>query len=251
MELPARIRQWVAWPGWRRHGPAAGSVAAHGVVGLALIGLMAAVGEPLPPAIAPAPPETIDVVLLDEPLPFPEVRPAPARAALRTVPLPKAAPAADTAPVMPLPRKDQKQQTAAPESVPAEDTESVYVPRSPFATIGPTGGLEGLVNRDPCTTPAGTKPKHCAQNWAARVGTMDSMMPRSKEEMRQQYAEFVAPCPWKVGCEPLPDGKLLNGARSFGLKSPMASGAGGVQGINEVVGRGGFNPDHTDPGFGD
>jgi hypothetical protein len=250
MELPARIQQWMAWPGWRRHAPAAGSVAAHAVVGVALVGLMTAYSKPLPPRVDPAPPEAIDIVLLDEP-PLPEVRPAPARAAPRTVPAPKAAPAADAAPVMPLPRKDPKQQTAAPEPAPAEDTESVYVPRSLFASIGSTGGLEGLVNRDPCTALVGTKPKDCAANWAARVGTMDSMMPRSKEEMRQQFAEFIAPCPWKVGCEPLSDGKLLNGARSFGLKSPMASGAGGVQGINEVVGRLGFNPDHTDPGFGD
>lgn len=251
MELSARIQQWMAWPGWRRHGPVAGSVAAHAVVGVALIGLMAATGEPLPPKVDRTPPETIDVVLLDELPPLPEVRPAPARPTPSTAPAPKVAPAADTAPVMPLPRKDQKQQASAPEPETAKDKDSVYVPRSPFASIGPTGGLEGLVNRDPCTALVGTKPKDCATNWAARVGSMDSILPRSKEEMRQQYAEFIGPCPWKVGCEPLPDGKLLNGARSFGLKSPMASGPGGVQGINEVVGRLGFNPDHTDPGFGD
>jgi hypothetical protein len=31
----------------------------------------------------------------------------------------------------------------------------------------------------------------------------------------------------------------------------MMSGAGGLGGIHELVGRLGFNPDHTDPGFGD
>lgn len=243
------MQKWAAWAGWRQHAPAAGSVAAHAVVGLALVTMMAAVSKP---EIRPAPPipDAIEISLLPEENHEVDVRPAPASAAPRTTPSPAAAPVADTAPVLPPPRKDQKQQTVAPDPAPP-DPESVYVPRSPFASIGPTGGLEGLVNRDPCTALVGTKPKDCAANWAARVGAMDSMMPRSKEELQQQYAAFITPCPWKVGCEPLPDGKLLNGARSFGLKSPMASGPGGVQGINELVGRLGFNPDNTDPGFGD
>jgi hypothetical protein len=33
--------------------------------------------------------------------------------------------------------------------------------------------------------------------------------------------------------------------------SPMNSGAAGLGGIHELVGRLPFNPDHIDPGFGD
>lgn len=93
------------------------------------------------------------------------------------------------------------------------------------------------------------KPKDCVTNWAAAVGKMDTAMPRSKEELRTYYAEFMTRCAYRVGCEP--PGRLNNGTRSFGQTSPQALGPGGLQGINEVVGRLGFNPDHTDPGFGD
>jgi hypothetical protein len=56
-------------------------------------------------------------------------------------------------------------------------------------------------------------------------------------------------CHLKVGCE---GGEWIsnNGTRSV-AGTLMAPGPGGLGGINEVVGRLGFNPDHTDPGFGD
>jgi len=80
-------------------------------------------------------------------------------------------------------------------------------------------------------------------------------MPRSEKDLRTYHAEFMTKCELRTGCGPhsgvAVDGVLNNGARSFGLKSPMASGAGGVQGINELVGRLPQKPDYVDPGFGD
>lgn len=244
MELPARIQRWADWPGWRRHAPAAGSVVVHGVVGLAIAGLMTAAGKPLPPIVDPEPP-VLQVELVTDTQPLPEVRPPPGRPPPRA-PAPKSGPVTDVAPPpVATPRKDEKKDVAT-----APDSDSVYIPRSPFAQPAQKGGLEGLASNDPCAVRIGVKPKDCGTDWAARVGAMDSVMPRSKAEMRQQFAAFMPDCKWKVGCEPT-NGVLNNGARSFGDKSPMASGPGGVQGINELVGRLPQKPDFVDPGFGD
>lgn len=245
MGYPERLKQWVDWPGWRRHGPAAGSVAAHLVAALAITGILAASGKPLPPVATPPEFAPLEVALVAEALPAPSER---------TVTVPKPAPsskpAGDTAPIAPAPRKDQRQQpTASPPDPGPATGDTVYLGPSPFAQPARKGGLEGLATNDPCTAPIGIKPKDCVTNWAASMGSMDSVMPRSDEEMARYHAEFMTRCRFRVGCEP--NEVLNNGARSFGAKSPMASGAGGVQGINELVGRLGFNPDHTDPGFGD
>lgn len=241
------MQRWANWPGWRAYAPAGASVVVHGVVGLAIAGLMAAAGKSLPPVADPLPP-ALQVELVADTAPLPEVRPPPALRALR-VPVPKSEPATEAAPapVAQPQRKDEKKEVVTAPSTPDD---SVYIPRSPFAQPRLKGGLEGLASNDPCTVRIGVKPKDCGTDWAARIGAMDSVMPRSKAEMRQQFAAFMPDCKWKVGCEPT-NGVLNNGARSFGLKSPMASGAGGVQGVNELVGRLPQAPDFVDPGFGD
>ena len=150
-----------------------------------------------------------------------------------------------------MPRRNDKQPATPPQQpAPTASNDSVYLGPSPFAQPAQPGGLEGLASHNPCAARVGMKPKDCVTNWAAIVGKMDTVMPRSKDELRTYYAEFMTPCAHKVGCEPT-DGVLNNGTRSFGQKSPQALGPGGLQGINEIVGRLGFNPDHTDPGFGD
>ena len=243
MGYSERLKQWVDWPGWRRHAPAAGSVAAHIAVALAITSILAASGKPMPPVATPPENAPLEVALVAESLPAPSER---APAAPKPAPSSKAA--GDTAPIAPAPRKDQRQQPAASKPDPAP-ADSVYLGPSPFAQPAPKGGLEGLATNDPCTARIGIKPKDCVTNWAASVGAMDSALPRSKQEMERYHAEFVTRCQYRVGCEP--NELLNNGARSFGNKSPWAWGAGGVLGINELVGRLGFNPDHTDPGFGD
>ncbi|MDP3494188.1 MAG: hypothetical protein Q8R82_13840 [Hyphomonadaceae bacterium] len=234
----------MEWPGWRRHGPAAGSVAAHIVVAVVITAALAAAGHPVSP-LAPMPEKaTLEVALVAESLPVPSER---APEAPRPAPSPRSTDAGDAPPA----RKDQRPQPVTSTPAPEPTTgDTVYLGPSPFARPAPKGGLEGLATNDPCMARVGIKPKDCATNWKAAVGSMDSAMPRSKQELQRYHADFMTPCPWKVGCEPT-DGVLNNGARSFGRTSPMASGAGGVQGINELVGRRPQKPDFVDPGFGD
>lgn len=251
MELWDGIRLWVGKLDWRRHAPVAGSVVAHGVVALAITTILAAAGTPLPPVVAAPETAPLEVALVAESLPVPSERTVTAPR-----PAPSSKPSGDTAPIAPTPRKDQRQQPATPTPEPAPATgDSVYLGPSPFAQPARKGGLEGLATNDPCTTRIGMKPKDCAKNWSAAVGSMDTVMPRSEKDLRTYHAEFMTKCELLTGCGPhsgvAVDGILNNGARSFGLKSPMASGAGGVQGINELVGRLPQKQDYVDPGFGD
>lgn len=248
MELWNIIRSRVGQFDWRRHAPVAGSIAAHGVVGVAVAAVMAA---SVKPEIMRAESPPLEVALIVDSLPAPsDMRPP----APRPAPRPSAEPSGDTAPAIAGPaRKTDKPATSQPAVTPDSDT--VYIPPSPFAQQGPTGGLAGLVALDPCTALKGTKPKDCAKNWSGSIGTEPSVMPRTEKDLRTYHAEFMATCGLRTGCGPnsgvAPGGVLNNGARSFGLTSPMASGAGGVQGINELVGRLPQKPDYVDPGFGD
>ena len=249
MELWDGIRHWGGRLDWRRHAPVAGSIAAHGVVALAVTTILAASGKTLSPVATQAELVPLEVALLADSLPAPSER-------VPTVPRPAplSKPAVDTAPIPPAPRKDERQLPVAstPEPAPAD---SVYLGPSPFAEPARKGGLDGLATNDPCTARIGIKPKDCAKNWSAAVGSMDTVMPRSEKDLRTYHAEFMTKCELLTGCGPhsgvAVDGILNNGARSFGLKSPMASGAGGVQGINELVGRLPQKQDYVDPGFGD
>lgn len=246
MELWNTIRSRVGQFDWRRHAPVVSSIAAHGVVGVAIAAVMAASVKPEVRRVESPP---LEVALIVDSLPAPADMRPPASA-----PRPRTEPSGDTAPAIAAPaRKADK--PATPQPVAKPDSDTVYIPPSPFAQQGPTGGLAGLVARDPCTALKGTKPKDCAKNWSGSIGTVASVIPRSEEDLRTYHAEFMPKCELRTGCGPhsgvAVDGVLNNGARSFGLKSPMASGAGGLQGINELVGRLPQKPDYVDPGFGD
>jgi hypothetical protein len=229
------------WSGWRRYSPAAGSLLAHGVVGLAIVSMFGASTKPRStPPLLPSP--QLEVTLIAE-TPVPSVRP-PATVRPRT-------PDAEPIPEKPRSAVPRKETTRTPEATAdASDADAVYLPPSILNDADVPLGLRGLVNADRCTPKAGLKPKDSGAQWSTKVEQAKAWQAPSKDELRQHFAEFMPVCPYKVGCE-RGDGVLLNGARSFGLKSPMASGAGGLQGIHDVVGRLGFNPDHTDPGFGD
>jgi hypothetical protein len=256
MDLSALITRGANWPGWRRHAPAAGSGLVHIVIGLAAANALAAMGAPVLGVPAIPEPPAIEIALVADALPgaVSAVRPPPPDRTPKAPPPAKSEPASQAAPPVSAPRpKDQKQQAAQAGPSASKEDGGVYLgPASPFALIGPRGGLDGLAKSDPCMSPYGLKPRDCPVNWAARVGTMDSILPRSKEELRKQFAEFIEPCPYKVGCE---GGEWVsnNGTRSVYSYngSPMMSGAGGLGGVNELTGRLGFNPDHVDPGFGD
>ncbi|MEQ1608102.1 MAG: hypothetical protein ABL956_03895 [Hyphomonadaceae bacterium] len=157
---------WANWPGWRRHAPASGSVVAHGVVGLAIVGLMAASGQPQ--AAKPTTiPEAIEVSLIADSLPMP-VRPP-----LRPTPALAKSEPTDTAPSWPSPRRNDKQLTTATppqQPAPMASHDSVNLGPSPFAQPAQAGRVEGLASRDPCTARVGVKPKEHIKNWTAAAG---------------------------------------------------------------------------------
>lgn len=236
MELREQIRQWASWSGWRKHAPAAGSAVAHGVVGLAVVGLMAAAGKPLP-LVKAQPALAIEVSLMEDTLPMrpPAPRPLPKSPSSKAEPLPE--------------RKEQE--STLPDiaaTAPSGGADSVYLGPSPFVQPGTKGGLQGLAMADLCSGKYGPKPKDCT-NWKAKVGAMDSVMPRSKEELAALYGEFMPVCAYRVGCEEKGEWISTNGTRNV-AGTRMAGGVESVGGITDTVGRLGFNPDHFDRGFG-
>lgn len=240
MELWNTIRSRVGQFDWRSHAPVAGSIAAHGVVGLAVAAVMA---SSVKPEIERPEQPPLEVALMLDSIPVPvEVRPP----APKPLPRTRAEPT-DTAPIIPGPtRKDEK--AATPQPVAEADSESVYIPPSPFATYAPTGGLQGLANLDPCAPSRyGPRPRECSQ-LAAQVGSLEQLTPRSKQELAQQHGEFMPTCAYAVGCE---GGEWIstNGTRSV-AGTRMAGGVESVGGAADIVGRLGFNPDHFDRGFG-
>jgi hypothetical protein len=253
-----RLQQAKSWPGWRRHAPVAGSVAVH-VVGavVAMATLGAASGAPVRPP--PPPPEAfIAIDLVAELPPEAGVTPPPRTAA----PRPDAS--TDTAP--PDPRKRAQPSgpalpgPAAPAPSGGADGDTVYIPPSIMVGPGPAG-LQGLTSNDRCSGRYGPKPKDCPSDLAGRVGTMDSLLPRSKDDLAQHFADYMPTCPYRVGCEPgvrrtvngsYPAGRPPPGsADDRGAGTPQAGGPAGLGGLHDSVGRLGFNPDHTDSGFGD
>jgi hypothetical protein len=211
-----------------------------------------------PPQIAPAPqPQP------EPPRPMAAVTPPP-RPPAPTPPVPQPKPAEKKPDVTTKPDPDAEKspgELTLQAAAPSDAGDTVFLPPSPKALAGGPSGLRGLMG-DPCESRYGVKPKECAgKELAALTGPMDSVMPRSKEELAQHFAEFVPKCPYKVGCE---GGEWIstNGTRGVGKPGPgsandrgqmaaMAGGAASLGGPNTVVGRLPQKPDFVDPGFGD
>lgn len=242
-------QQVADWPGWRRQAPAAGSVAVHLIaLGLIAATLGAAAGAP---TTSEAAEEflAIDLVTLPpEEIASPEAGVTPPRPTV-------------TAPSISDPRR-RPQAPAAP-TTPGDtpDSDTVYLPPSILKGPGPAG-LRGLTGDDRCSDPIPERrPRDCATDLAARVGNMDSVLPHSKADLAQHFADFMPTCAYRVGCEPgprrtmngsMPAGRPAPGsANDRGSGTPHAGGPAGLGGLHDSIGRLGFNPDHTDPGFGD
>ena len=78
MDIPAilrmRARDWASWNGWRRHGPAAGSVAVHFVLVAVIAALLGTAGASDAPA-RPRPALTMELAFIPiEATPEPEPR---------------------------------------------------------------------------------------------------------------------------------------------------------------------------------
>ncbi len=257
MTWQERAQQLANWPGWRRHAPAAGSAAVH-LAALAFVAATLGVASGAPPETLPREDFlAVELVTLPpEESPPPEAGVSPPR-----ISNPRPAPT-DATPSLPDPRRKQQGGQDTPTTPGAEtDTDSVYIPPSILKGPGPAG-LQGLAGDDACSDPIPERrPRHCASDLAGRVGTMDTVMPRSKDDLARFYADYMPTCPYKVGCEPgvrrtvngsLPAGRPPPGsANDRGAGTPQAGGPAGLGGLHDSVGRLGFNPDHTDPGFGD
>lgn len=254
-----RITQVLESPSWRRHAPAGASLFAHAVLLFAVAGMMAT-------AAPPSPVSSPQVVLAVELLPDPELAEPVPKAGVTPPPrakAPRPQDAPSTSADAPAPRSARPlaPMPDAAKQKPGED--SVYLgPPSILNDRAAPPGLASLMGKDPCEARFGPKARECAgRELAARTGKMDSIMPRSKEDLAQHFAEYMPTCPYRVGCA---GGEWIstNGTRGVGkpppgsagdrgVGTPGAGGAASVGGINTIVGRLGFNPDHTDPGFGD
>lgn len=258
MNWRERLQLIADSPGWRRHAPVGGTIVVHGVVIAGVAGMMAT-AKPIA-EIRREPRQLIAIELLPDPntiadvlpagvTPPPRVRKSPAATDPRTATTPTR-PAAGP----PVATNEDKHKAAG---------DTVYLgPPSIFADPKAPPGLASLMGNDPCATRLGVKPKECAgRDLAARTGPMDSLMPRSQDQLAQHYAEFMPTCGLRSGCD---GGEWIstNGTRSVGrpppgsandrgVGTPGAGGAASLGGLHTSVGRLGFNRDHTDPGFGD
>jgi len=256
MKLWERIEDWPRWPGWRRYAPAAGSVVCHVFIGMALISMLAATGKPRPERVVARP--TLEVTLIAETPPPRGIRPTPPeapKAPPRSDPKAEAAPHAP--PVARDPKKDEKKQRAAAEpaiagGTPSDDKGGVYLGESEAALSGVPLGLRSLLETDPCKPKKGLPRGDCGDSWKDRLAKGNLLEKPTARQLQAMYPGIVLPCRWKVGCDG-GEWKSNNGTRSvFGDHgTPMMAGAGGLGGIFERTERLGFNPDHTDPGFGD
>jgi len=245
MNWRERIRLVLESPGWRRHAPAGASVLAHAVLLSAVAGMMAT-------ALPPSPEASQKIVLAVELLPDPEiaepmpmagVTPPPRTRAPRPAETPSASEEAPRPAAPATPATDPKDRKAREDSVflgpPAILTDPSVPP-----------GLASLMGKDPCEARFGPKAKECAgRELAARTGKMDSVMPRTKDELAQHFAEYMPVCEHKVGCEP-GEWMSTNNTRSvFGTRNH--GGAASLGGVHDLVGRKPQKPDFVDPGFGD
>ncbi len=250
------IQRWFDRPGWRKHAPAAGSVVAHVTVVAVIAGMMPNVMAENAPR-----PQLEKRIMSVELIQLPE---APIEAGI--TPPPRAKP--EAAPKRPAPitpadkRRTNAPVSSAPPDAGAVDDNTFYVPPLPDAPTGVAKGLASMMGDDPCVERYGPKAKECVgRDLAKRTGRMDSLMPRPQEQLAQFFGEFMPKCTMRVGCEggewissigTRGVGKAPPGsAGDTGVGTPMAGGAASLGGANTIVGRLGFNREHTDPGFGD
>lgn len=242
-----RIRAWANRSGWRGIAPVAGSVAVHSLIGIALASILSTQAKPSALLSPGRDRPFMDVSLLTD-LSAPET----GRASLPVGSAPSGKPGEPASDHFPEPSAEGARDAAGVAVTEPGSAGSVWLGPSPFSAPAAKGGIEGLLGKDPCSGVSGLKPRECGTDWAAKWGNQASLAPRTKEDLRRYYSEFIPPCPRKVGCEG-GEWRSNSGTRSVYSYngSPMMSGAGGLGGINELTGRLGFNPDATDPGFGD
>ena len=263
MKLRERAGELLRWPGWRRCAPVAGSVVTHIVLGAAILSVLAATSRPYPRMASP-PAQQLEVMLVAESLPPKGWKPTPPDAP-KAPPQSDASPSTDIAPpIAKPPRKDEKRRAGERPAIsggkPSEEEGGVFLGDSDLADSGVPLGLRSLLEADPCEPKKGLPRGDCGPTWTEKFASNTYTITPSEAALKRMYPGIIPPCPYKVGCER--SAMNINGTRSVGRAppgsirdtgsgSPMAGGAAGLGGLHDSVGRLGFNPDHTDPGFGD
>jgi hypothetical protein len=263
MKLRERAGELLRWSGWRRCAPVAGSVATHIVLGAAIFSVLAAASKPSH-RMATAPARQLEVMLVAESLPPKGFKPTPPdapKAPLQSEvrPLPETAP-----PIANAPRKDEKRRAGERPAIsggkPSDEEGGVYLGDSDLAESGVPLGLRSLLEADPCAPKKGLPNGDCGPTWTQKFASTTYTITPTEQQLKRMYPGIIPPCPYKVGCER--SAMNINGTRGVGRAppgslrdtgsgTPMAGGAAGLGGPYDSIGRLGFNPDHTDPGFGD
>lgn len=249
-----RGRVGGGWGSWRRYAPASLSAVFHGLCLLVVWSVAARdQPEPIPRGLT----DVLSVELISEP----PVASAPdlGGAAAVSVRVPFETDRARSPAGAP---RTVQRSAEAPSAADVSDAgDSVFGPPSLNGPSGPAG-LRSVMGHTPCADlPRQLRPTECNAELAARVGPLDSLLPRPRADLVQHFGVFMPSCPYRVGCGPAVPG-TVNGSQSAGRASPgsagdrgagtpNAGGAAGLGGLHDSVGRLGFNPDHTDPGFGD
>lgn len=130
------------------------------------------------------------------------------------------------------------------------------VPPGPSAAVGEVpAGLRSLLAIDPCADTLERLKKDCRLKWAGAMAPGGGVAPEVLEEIAEAFPGFKSDgvfCSLHLGCGAAAQVLNLNGTRPVDRVSPMASGAGGLGGPHDLVGRlPPPNPYHVDPGFGD
>jgi hypothetical protein len=242
MELRAeKLRDSVAhlatWNGWRRYGPAAGSVATHIAIGAAAVTLLAASNKPKPMGE-----RALEVTLIAEAAlnpPSMSALPPEAPTPPKSQPKEEAIPDTQAAPRRQA-RKPASRQTGAPETIPeagSNDEDSVYIGPMANAPPGVPLGLRSLLETDPCHPQDGIPRGDCRTDWAALMERGDLSITPSYMRLRELYPGYQAP-----------ERQTRRTSGVFRPGGPMPGGPAGIGGINDLTGR---VPRRPDNGFGD
>lgn len=122
-------------------------------------------------------------------------------------------------------------------------------------SAGPPAGLRSLLESDPCADIVKRLQDACRLRWAGAMAPGGGLSPKVLADMTSEFPGFAPPgvfCSLHLGCGARAGVRNLNGTRPVEAVSPMASGAGGLGGVHDLVGRlPPPNAYHVDPGFGD
>jgi hypothetical protein len=197
----ARLAGWpiAGWPGWRRCGPAAGSIVTHITLGVALIALMGAVSEPR--RMGQEFGDPFEVELLAEAFPAEGLTPTPPEA--RVAPPSRVEPGEEVLErAKPQPERDmridQRQQASyepeTPGAASIAEEGGVYRGQSMRARSGVALGLRSLLESDPCRPEDGGEPRgDCSRDWATLMEQGDTSVTPSYARLAELYPGYRPP----------------------------------------------------------